>query len=678
MNVNKGASMAKNVAGWICLALLVFAVAGKASSKDVRPYFDFSGQTGFFKMPYPNDVRRNADGTVNLEGFPATGLFWLISSYPGMAEKAGFGTAPSIYFRFNGPVNVANLPKSAKDSLKPGCPIMLIDIDPRSPEYGKKYPLLWRYYDKPASWATSGPNLLAIMPLPGYVLRENTTYAAIVLKSLGAKNGELFAPAGLAKVLEGKALSGNFGKLAPKAYAPLAAWLSNLNCPVKKEELAAATVFTTSDPTREMLKIWSALQEMPAVELTEGIRLEREYPDYYVLRTKWRAPQFQTGLPPFSFVGGDILYDKDHKPVIQRWQDVPLVITIPKQKMPEKGFPLMMFIHGTEGVSNQVVDRGKTFEKKGEPEKGAGPAMIAARRGIAAMGSAVPQNGERGGDKTMILYYCIFNAAGMRNNIIQSAAEQIMLLRLFKQIRIPAELCPEAGVPAGKQIYFDPELFFAMGQSLGSLILGPFAGVEPGLKAIIPSGEGGHWGVFIARGNILDFKSLNQKEKGMLEAIKVDVFHPGMAVFHQAMAPVDFLSFAPHITGEPLQGKPKQVWMAIGLYDHFFRPECQNALFAGLNLDLAGQVADDRILQYLDLKGSKLADYPVTGNIKQAGKDLTGVAVQYKMDDILDGHHVNFQLDQPKYQYGCFLQSVVENGMGTVYAPKDLDSPCEK
>jgi hypothetical protein len=657
-------------------ALVGLLTVSVVNAKNVEPYFDFSGQRGFFKMPFPNDVRRNADGTINLQGFPPTLLVWILGTYPAVAEKAGFSTAPTIYFRFNGPVNTTRLPKKAKDSISPDSPIMLIDIDPRSPEFGKKFPLLWKFYDRHVSWASAGPNLLALMPVPGYVLRENTTYAALVLKSLGAKDGELTAPKALDQALAGKQLPGQFGKLVPTAYEPLRRWLEGLNCPVRKEEIAAATVFTTGNPTAEMLRMWHTVQEMPLVQLVEPLKLEREYPDFYVLRSKWRAPQFQTGFPPFSFTGGEILYDRAGKPVIQRFEDVPLVITIPKQKMPEKGFPLMLFIHGTAGSASQVVDRGKTFDPKGQPEKGKGPAMVVARRGIASAGSSVPQSGERGGDKEMIFYYCVFNAAGMKGNLLQSAAEQMMVVRLLKEIRIPGELCPEAQVPAGRQIFFDPELFLAMGQSLGSLILVPFAGVEPAFKAVIPSGEGGHWGIFIARGNILDFQSLNQSEKGMFEAIKVDSFHPGMSVFQNAMAPVDPISFAPHIIKQPLQGEPKQVWMSIGLYDHFFRPETQNALFAGLGLDLAGKVVDDRILQYLELEDRKIQDYPVSGNLKVDSKNLTGVAVQYKMDNILDGHHVNFQFDETKYQYGCFLQSVVKDGLGKVYAPKALDSPC--
>ncbi len=651
---------------------LALIVSFTAIAAEVQPYFELSGQGGFFKLPFPTDLRRNADGTISLADFPPTLLVGLVGTYPRQAEKNGFSTATSIYFRFTGAIKTEALPKTAKDSIQPGSSILLIDLGKDSPEHGRKFPLIWKFYDQRQTWASGGPNILALMPLPGFMLRENNTYAALVLKSVGA-----MSPPALEQILGGQEPKGKFGKKAVQVYLPLKQWLSEPGCPVKKEDLAAATVFTTGNPAAEMLRIWKAIQEMPTVKLIAPITLDREYPDFYVLKTVWLAPQFQTGRPPFSFVGGEIKYDKNGKPIVQRYEKSPLVITIPKGAMPAAGFPLLHFIHGTEGVSSQVVDRGKTFDPKGLPEAGKGPAYVVARRGIAAFGSALNQNGERHGDKTMLLYYSFFNAKGVKNNVIQSAAEQVMLLKLFKQIKIPASLCPQTKV-AGNEIFFDSTELFSMGQSLGSLVLGLYAGVEPSLKAIIPSGEGGHWGLFASRGNFIDLASLNQSGKGMFEAIKVDMFHPIMCIFQTALAPADPLTFTPYIIDRPLQGDPKNVWMAIGLYDHFFRPESQNAILAGLGLDMAGSVIDDRALQSLELRGRKVLEYPVTDNIKGGGRATTGVAVQYHMDNILDGHHVNYQLDDPKYQYGCFLQSFVQSGDAQVYAPKSSDSSCGK
>ncbi len=659
--------------GLSLMAVMVLAFSFSPVAAEVHPYFELSGQGGFFKMPFPTDLRRNADGTVNLDDFPPTLLFWLVGTYPGLAEKNGFSTATTIYFRFTGPIPTDGFPKTARDSVKPDSTLLLIDIDADSPERGRNFPLIWKFYDHRQTWISGGDNILAMMPLPGFLLRENNTYAAIILNSASGPS----RPGVMADLLSGQAPKAKLGKKAVQVYKPLRKWLADPNCPVKKEEIMIATVFTTGTPSAEMMKMWKAIQEMPAVKLVEPIRVEREYPEYYVLRTKWLAPQFQTGLPPYSFVGGSIAYDKKGMPIIQRYQKVPMVITVPKTAMPGSGFPLLHFIHGTEGVSNQVVDRGKTFDPHGGPEAGKGPALVVAKRGIASFGSALPQNGERGGDKTMLLYYSFFNGEGIKNNLIQSAAEQIMLLKLFKELKIPASLCPETKLPDGqKEIYFDRDRLFSMGQSLGSLVLGIYAGVEPSLKAIIPSGEGGHWGLFAVRGNFINAPSLNKSGKGMFEVLNLDIFHPTMCMFQTALAPSDPLSFTPFIIEHPLQGDPKNVWMGIGLYDHFFRPESQNAILAGLGLDLAGTVIDDRALEYLELGGRKVIAYPVSGNIKAEGKPVTGVAVQYKMDNILDGHHINYQLDEPKYQYGCFLQSYTQKGEAEVDAPKDLNAEC--
>jgi len=664
---------------WFLMAVLVLIFPLTVQAREVEPYLDLSGSGGFFKLPFPTDLRRNPDGSINLDDFPPTLLFWLVGTYPGVAEKTGFSTSTTIYFRFTGPIRTGNFPRSAKESIQPDSPILLIDIDPDSPQAGRRFPLIWKFYEQRQTWLSGGDNILAMMPLPGFLLRENNTYAAIILKSVSANQGELSRPGAMDDLLSGKEPKAKFGKKAVQVYQPLRKWLAEPNCPIKPDDILIATVFTTGDPSAEMMKLWKAIQEMPTVKLAEPIRLEREYPEFYVLRAKWLAPQFQVGLPPYSFVGGQIEYDQTGMPIIQRYQEVPMVITVPKTPMPQAGFPLLHFIHGTEGVSNQVVDRGKTFDPKGEPEAGKGPAYVVAKRGIASFGSALNQNGERGGDKMMLLYYAFFNAEGIKNNLLQSAAEQIMLIKLFKELKIPNSLCPETKIPEGeKEIYFDRDRLFSMGQSLGSLVLGLYAGVEPSIKAIIPSGEGGHWGLFAVRGNFINADSLNRSGKGMFEVIKVDMFHPAMCMFQTALAPSDPLSFTPYIIDRPLQGDPKQIWMGIGLYDHFFRPESQNAILAGLGLDLAGTVIDDRVLEYLELRDRKVLSYPVSDNLQAQGKKVTGIAVQYKMDDILDGHHINYQLDETKYQYGCFLQSYAEKGRAEVDAPEDLNSECGK
>ena len=54
----------------------------------------------------------------------------------------------------------------------------------------------------------------------------------------------------------------------------------------------------------------------------------------------------------------------------------------------------------------------------------------------------------------------------------------------------------------------------------------------------------------------------------------------------------------------------------------------------------------------------------------------TAVVVQFPGDGIVDSHQIFRQLDAVKYQYGCFLQSFLRDGVPTVPAPAPLASPC--
>jgi hypothetical protein len=49
--------------------------------------------------------------------------------------------------------------------------------------------------------------------------------------------------------------------------------------------------------------------------------------------------------------------------------------------------------------------------------------------------------------------------------------------------------------------------------------------------------------------------------------------------------------------------------------------------------------------------------------------------VQHAEDGVEDGHEVMFQLDAPKHQYQCFLDSWL-TGTPSVPAGDDRDAPC--
>ena len=98
-----------------------------------------------------------------------------------------------------------------------------------------------------------------------------------------------------------------------------------------------------------------------------------------------------------------------------------------------------------------------------------------------------------------------------------------MLLRLVEKIKIDPALCPQT-TTNGAPLNFNPHLIFGMGQSLGSLILGPWGAVETDLQALIPSGNGAYWTIFMAQENPLDMKHLANSGRGLTTSLGLDIF----------------------------------------------------------------------------------------------------------------------------------------------------------
>ena len=59
------------------------------------------------------------------------------------------------------------------------------------------------------------------------------------------------------------------------------------------------------------------------------------------------------------------------------------------------------------------------------------------------------------------------------------------------------------------------------------------------------------------------------------------------------------------------------------------------------------------------------------------GNPVTAVLVEALEDGIMDGHHINFQLDAMKYQYGCFLRTLLDTGMPILLEPDEIEASCE-
>ena len=105
-------------------------------------------------------------------------------------------------------------------------------------------------------------------------------------------------------------------------------------------------------------------------------------------------PQFQVGSPPYD-TGGLFTYDSTGMPILQGQQVSPITITLPKSAMPAGGYPLIVYFHGTGGISREIADRGpwrvETDTTNCPP--GDADAYRSSRRGTASTGCYTPGQG---------------------------------------------------------------------------------------------------------------------------------------------------------------------------------------------------------------------------------------------------------------------------------------------
>jgi hypothetical protein len=157
--------------------------------------------------------------------------------------------------------------------------------------------------------------------------------------------------------------------------------------------------------------------------------------------------------------------------------------------------------------------------------------------------------------------------------------------------------------------------------------------------------------------------------------------HPVMNALQTAWEAADPYTHAPYLARRKL--KPdfpvRSIYEPVGLKDTYFTTTILDLMAAGYGNQQAGNDVWPGMqtrFKVLGLDGK--ATYPVKHNRKTSdGTAYTGVVVQYAPDTSSNnGHIVAFQLDDVKYQYGCFLATFVQSGIGIVPAPAPLGTPC--
>lgn len=630
----------------------------------------------FFDHPWPSDLRRDADGKVDLSGFYNPRENALVKAYIDASRGRidGFSPVTTIYFRFTHPIDTAGLPTSAEASKQSDSTIQLVDVDPNSPEFGKRRGVIHAFREEPGVYVRE--NTLAILPSLGHPLRPKTMYAAIVTRALKSADGHAIAPSPRLRSALGLNSSGDASPKMKELFGSAQSGLEGAG--VDPEQIAQMTVFTTGDPTAETFEIadW-VRRNRPAPQVEQASLVAKESTTSFDAYegTIGPLPNFQHGKIPFRQPedGGEFKLGHDG-PIVADEFSLRFVLVVPSAAacpMPQGGYPIVLYAHGTGGDYRSVI--------RGERNTGASLAESC----LASLGTDQIFHGTRPGapplddpnrsGEIQLLFFNMNNPLAMRTSSRQSAIDLVQLGRVFSE---SGATIPAAVSKTGSEIRFDGSKLLFFGHSQGGMNGPEFLAADPTVRGGVLSGTGAMIGVTLLEKTepepsfaaaVRTLLSLARPEEGA----ELDLFHPAIAMAQTVLDPIDRVHYLPRIIQEPRAGfSPKSVYQTEGIGKNgeldTYEPNTGIEI-ASIALGVPRALPGVRPIPYRepsDPEDVAIGPGGLSGNL--GGGAATGVLAQFEPPAGSDGHFVVFRVPEARAQATGFMKYLADDPKGRV------------
>jgi len=632
----------------------------------------------FYDHPWPSDVRRAADGTVVFTGFPNPFLVPLLAQVITQSEGLlpGFSPVAGMYLRFTGDIDPGTLPVDPPHSILATSNVQLVDVDPKSPEHGKRR-LLETYWQKAAGvyWLA---DTLALRPAFGYPLLPNTQYALVVTRGVKAADGTAITPsADLSEVLGLSTVEARV-KQVHDLYAPAIADLAKDG--IVASDIVHLAVFTTNDPTSEQFAVMDDVHvsvQAPTVDATTWTTpggFVGEGTDYDLYEGKYGpSPNYQSGTAPYSSTGGTFVF-KNGKPVVQNTFPQDFCLAVPNAQscpMPPGGYAIVLYAHGTGGYFEDIVAEGPSFGD------------LLAQHCMASIGINQIYSGNRPGSPGLsdpnysgdedLLFFNVNNVLAARTNGRQGAVDFEQLARLFTEshMTVPANVSKTAST-----ITFDGSKVIFLGHSEGGLDGPLFLAGDKQARGGVLSGSGAVIIVALLEKTMPAASDVSGAVHVLLglthpaDAAELNLFHPAIN-FVQAIVDVeDPINYARYIIQQPRPGfPPKSILQtegvrADGTGDTYAPP--LGIEIHSVALGLPRETPGVHAIAQAPWGGLGDVTVPaagLSGNL--AGGKASGVLGQF-VPTISDGHFVAFDVPAAHAQVGQFCQNLAANPLGLV------------
>lgn len=627
--------------------------------------FDYGNEINFFKFPFPNDYRMDSDATVALSGYPGETLF-LINKMVDVADDQlkGFGTYSAVFITFDSPIDPTSLPQTAAESITDASSVILVNLTT-----GERVPILVKFWPERSNYNPA--NMVSAAPFYGFPMQEDSEYALIIKRSVTDINGN---PLGAPKLFEQIKCGVVDPGVEPSqalvdVYAPLRSYVENDNS-ITSKDIAAATVFTTQKITSDMAALRTAVRSITPPSVS-NLSIQNTYTDYVRYQGEIEIPIYQTGTPPYSSSGGEIVFNNG-VPQQVTTEVVDFTLTIPTSAQPTAGYPIAVYQHGTGGDY-------LSFHYNGAAEE-------MAEEGIAVVGISQPLHYGRDGYDAVTLDLNVFNVnnpIAFRDNVRQSAAEVLFLVYLIEQGVFDV---PDAISGVGDIGYDNNNIVF-FGHSQGSLTGPPALSVEPNIKGALLSGCGGGLRDTLLYKikpeiNFLTYSTIPEAVAGALgiPIEELTIHHPVINLMQMGGEVSDTINFAPHFVKLVDEEYAKDIMITIGIYDTYVPPILTHStsVAAGANPvsnsfypfqypSWTEGLGPDYSENPYDIAGLSVLNPPASNNLtNDQGITRTVVAIEYEQGSS-DGHFVVFNEEEAIDQYTRFFYSLVNDENPTLY-----------
>jgi hypothetical protein len=615
--------------------------------------------------PYPSnryaveDSSTNTGIRVNIDATNTADA--ILGSYPVTLEQLnaldGFSTTGGLVVKLSRPIEprgLVKLPKADPPILDPvreaseyttaDSPIILVNVDPDSPEYEQPVGLVPFYYEQAKDDFYISDEFTLIVH-PAVPLRPGTKYAFAVTDSLKSKDGTAIG--------RSEGTSRALGSSTDPYEVGLRDALTILEDAVglDRKHVVGASVFTTASIHDDVIEMAKASRAAPVPAIVDAWTVQQDElatSKRVNFRATYPAPEFRKAKPDGKWQIG-----ANGAPEVQKVEnlEVYLAFSDATQSGPR---PVVIYGHGLGG------DKGGVWGTAGRLE-------TIDPKGAAVFAIDSPEHGSRGGGGTALTasvfgFFGIdpdtleFDIGRARDNFRQMASDQLELVRLIKSLST-LDLLP-MGAPDGVPD-LDVSRILYIGHSFGSVQGATVFALAPEIKQATWNVGGAGLMMLLRDSNTFSLVVGSLTPTGT----PFGAVARFMAATQAIVDPGDPLNYARNCTLEALPGvegwTPRDVLLQEVVNDNIVPNSTSEALARAAGMQIMNRITD--------ASGFEPVNAPATSNVNGAA---TGVLCQFDKGDGKTAEHGELIFtEDANQQYTEFFKTGLANPHATVVAP---------